>query len=75
MLLPPLLGKLQGFYELCVKELGSKAKYEGKHPYHSGNSKVFRSSVSGTRSESHSVMSDSLQPHGLYKSMEFSRPE
>ena len=27
------------------------------------------------RSESHSVMSDSLRPHGLYKSMEFSRPE
>ena len=26
-------------------------------------------------SESCSVMSDSLQPHGLYKSMEFSRPE
>ena len=26
-------------------------------------------------SESHSVVSDSLRPHGLYKSMEFSRPE
>ena len=26
-------------------------------------------------SESHSVMSASLQPHGLYRSMEFSRPE
>ena len=26
-------------------------------------------------SERYSVMSDSLQTHGLYKSMEFSRPE
>ena len=25
-------------------------------------------------SESHSVMSDSLRPHGLYMSMEFSSP-
>ena len=28
-----------------------------------------------SESESHSVVSVSLQPHGLYKSMEVSRPE
>ena len=39
------------------------------------NSMVFPVVMYGCESESHSVMPDSLWPHGLYKSMTFSWPE
>ena len=52
---------LRGTWEL-------EAKWETKWP-------PFLEQSKWGESESHSAMSNSFQPHGLYKSMEFSRPK